>query len=197
MVSCQKGPTRHACEWQIGPFWQDIIDMWGHLNTWYLCRLLIIFCLFTSYITHKPPTWACYWSLESITIHHSLPGYNHTLGQDHTSSYINSWDKTCISVGRSMKALGPHSHSSQSYLHIEAEKKMTFILQISFQNHFLKWNVLYFDSNFTKFDPNRSINNKAVLIKIMAQWQTSDRLLSETMILEFTGVNMGQFASLS
>ena len=23
MVSCQKGPTRHANAWQIGPFWQD------------------------------------------------------------------------------------------------------------------------------------------------------------------------------
>ena len=26
MVSCQKGPTRHAYTWQIGPFWQDTID---------------------------------------------------------------------------------------------------------------------------------------------------------------------------
>ena len=28
MVSCQKGPTRHAYAWQIGPFWQDTLDMW-------------------------------------------------------------------------------------------------------------------------------------------------------------------------
>ena len=27
MVSCQKGPTRHAYAWQIGPFLQDTIDM--------------------------------------------------------------------------------------------------------------------------------------------------------------------------
>ena len=26
LVSCQKGPT-HACAWQIGPFWQDPLDM--------------------------------------------------------------------------------------------------------------------------------------------------------------------------
>ena len=26
MVSCQKGPTRHAYTWQIGPFWQDTLD---------------------------------------------------------------------------------------------------------------------------------------------------------------------------
>ena len=26
-VSCQKGPTRHAYTWQIGPFWQDTLDM--------------------------------------------------------------------------------------------------------------------------------------------------------------------------
>ena len=25
MVSCQKGPTRNAYAWQIGPFWQDTI----------------------------------------------------------------------------------------------------------------------------------------------------------------------------
>ena len=28
-VSCQNGPTRHAYAWQIGPFWQDILDIRG------------------------------------------------------------------------------------------------------------------------------------------------------------------------
>ena len=27
-VSCQKGPTRHAYAWQIGPVWQDTLEMW-------------------------------------------------------------------------------------------------------------------------------------------------------------------------
>ena len=27
IVFCQKGPTRHAYAWQIGPFWQDILDI--------------------------------------------------------------------------------------------------------------------------------------------------------------------------
>ena len=27
MVSCQKGPTRHAYAWQIGPFWQDTLHL--------------------------------------------------------------------------------------------------------------------------------------------------------------------------
>ena len=26
-VSCEKGPTRHAYAWQIGPFWQDTLDI--------------------------------------------------------------------------------------------------------------------------------------------------------------------------
>ena len=26
-VSCQKGPTRHSYAWQIGPFWQDILEL--------------------------------------------------------------------------------------------------------------------------------------------------------------------------
>ena len=32
-VSCQKGPICHAEAWQVGPFWQDTLDMW---NSWYL-----------------------------------------------------------------------------------------------------------------------------------------------------------------
>ena len=27
IVSCQKGPTRHAYAWQIGHFWQDTLDI--------------------------------------------------------------------------------------------------------------------------------------------------------------------------
>ena len=27
MVSCEKGPTRHAYAWQIGSFWQDTLEM--------------------------------------------------------------------------------------------------------------------------------------------------------------------------
>ena len=27
MVSWQKGPTRHAYAWQIGPFWQDTLEI--------------------------------------------------------------------------------------------------------------------------------------------------------------------------
>ena len=30
MVSCQKGPTRHAYAWQIGPFCQDTLDLYNH-----------------------------------------------------------------------------------------------------------------------------------------------------------------------
>ena len=41
MVSCQKGPTRHAYAWQIGPFCQDTLDV----------RVPVI-CLSTS-----PSTW--------------------------------------------------------------------------------------------------------------------------------------------
>ena len=48
-VSCQKGPTRHANAWQIGPFWQDtlgtyhiafmgshcILEVTLYLNPWW------------------------------------------------------------------------------------------------------------------------------------------------------------------
>ena len=40
MVSCQKGPTRHAYAWQIGPFWQETLEIaaamglctWNHVR---------------------------------------------------------------------------------------------------------------------------------------------------------------------
>ena len=38
MVSCQKGPTRHAYAWQIGPFWQDTLDLSVLLS-------LVVFCV--------------------------------------------------------------------------------------------------------------------------------------------------------
>ena len=31
-VSCQKGPTHHAYAWQIGPSWQDTLDVC--VNEW-------------------------------------------------------------------------------------------------------------------------------------------------------------------
>ena len=31
-VSCKKGPTRHAYAWQIGPFWQDTLDLNLHFS---------------------------------------------------------------------------------------------------------------------------------------------------------------------
>ena len=41
-VSCQKGPTHHAYAWQIGPFWQDTLDMWSGLRLchWWKCGML-------------------------------------------------------------------------------------------------------------------------------------------------------------
>ena len=32
MVSCQKGPTHHAYAWQIGPLWQDTLDIYTGLS---------------------------------------------------------------------------------------------------------------------------------------------------------------------
>ena len=41
MVSCLKGPTRHAYAWQIGPFWQDTLEL-------YVWRYTECCCLFTN-----------------------------------------------------------------------------------------------------------------------------------------------------
>ena len=33
-ISCQKGPTRHAYAWQIGPFWQDTLDILARVHSY-------------------------------------------------------------------------------------------------------------------------------------------------------------------
>ena len=48
-VSCQEGPTRHYYAWQIGPFWQDTLDM-SFLNgclpiTWWRHQMETFFAL--------------------------------------------------------------------------------------------------------------------------------------------------------
>ena len=71
MVSCQKDPTRHAYAWQIGPFWQDTLDItmyrsgfltkqnlpwvwirvekWDQLARWYVCVEFVILGLTVLY----------------------------------------------------------------------------------------------------------------------------------------------------
>ena len=41
MVSCQKGPSRHAYAWPIGPFWQDTLDIFMMSNVMFVhnCQL--------------------------------------------------------------------------------------------------------------------------------------------------------------
>ena len=39
MVSCQKGPTRHAYAWQIGTFWQDTLQIFS-IDIPYFAKIL-------------------------------------------------------------------------------------------------------------------------------------------------------------
>ena len=53
MVSCQKGPTRHAYAWPIGPFWQDTLELsnWKE-RPWGLFHYIdVIMTTMTSQIT--------------------------------------------------------------------------------------------------------------------------------------------------
>ena len=43
-VSCQKGPTRHAYAWQIGPFWQDTLD---------ILDVVCLYCIIASCQCHE------------------------------------------------------------------------------------------------------------------------------------------------
>ena len=58
MVSCQKGPTCHAYAWQIGPFWQDTIELYcfvvqhavelHYYSSVFLLHHTIVVCLSTT-----------------------------------------------------------------------------------------------------------------------------------------------------
>ena len=37
MVSCQMGHSRHAYAWQVGPFWQDTLDICAYCKIKHLC----------------------------------------------------------------------------------------------------------------------------------------------------------------
>ena len=70
MVSCQKGPTRHAYAWQIGPIWQDTLDMW----CWYIsfpCNIHLYahrkFCLWSAFVGNGLSTFT-YHIMYSIII---------------------------------------------------------------------------------------------------------------------------------
>ena len=49
MVSCQKGPTRHAYAWQIGPFWQDTLEIrnWTHNKHLTARSPWVVYCEYT------------------------------------------------------------------------------------------------------------------------------------------------------
>ena len=67
MVSCQKGPNRHAYAWQIGPFWQDTLDisiiLWviyffhrtprPNFDTMLRKLLIFLHCLWTCSVTDR------------------------------------------------------------------------------------------------------------------------------------------------
>ena len=59
MVSCQKGPTRHAYAWQIGPFWQDTLDIeTTSLNLLSLFQWAISTCRYTPYVVALDNKWS-------------------------------------------------------------------------------------------------------------------------------------------
>ena len=66
MVSCQKGPTRHANAWQIGPFRQDTLEVWHtcpHIIIKYIPWIMHACFSLRSFDRFYPhPLWALHWS---------------------------------------------------------------------------------------------------------------------------------------
>ena len=56
MVSCQKGPTRHAYAWQIGPFWQDTLVMTNTTSKMRLYSNKLLEWLKSNFVFQTTPT---------------------------------------------------------------------------------------------------------------------------------------------
>ena len=69
-VSCQKGPTRHAHAWQIGPFWQDTLDIYV-VRWWSICVPLYLWNLIKCICKYMTYFWFCFvGEFESMELHH-------------------------------------------------------------------------------------------------------------------------------
>ena len=86
--SCQKGPTCHACAWQIGPFWQDTLDMYVFHSTHHcthtfmyvlktVCSVYIL-CSAHQLWCHDMDRPCHYWT--SVRETHGSPVYYHHKG---------------------------------------------------------------------------------------------------------------------
>ena len=96
-VSCQKGPTRHAYAWQIGPFWQDTLDVFmmnQHIQVlviaWQSGTKLIPVSMFTKFY-------------DVARNHSSPPEQNGCHFADDIFRYIFLNEKFCILIKISLK----------------------------------------------------------------------------------------------
>ena len=68
--------------------------------------------------------------------------------------------------------------------------KMAAISQMIFQMHFHEWKFLYYIQMSLKFVPRCQIDNKSVLVQVMAWRRTGDKPLPEPMLTQFTDAYM-------
>ena len=101
MVSCQKGPTRDAYAWQIGPFWQDTLEMFHFIvyrfmmtilpNTLYH-RIPLLWHPYNSYVSHLLQN-PCH-----SNVIHPITGFTFVSFQKSNCSLIplgGLWQSTC------------------------------------------------------------------------------------------------------
>ena len=70
MVSCQKGPTCHACAWQIGPFWQDTLVIWKSFPCYDIISWPGRWCMSHQHLSSKTVM------LSTLTTHFTLHTYS-------------------------------------------------------------------------------------------------------------------------
>ena len=115
MVSSQKGPTRHAYAWQIGPFWQDTLDM-------SYSSFLVKQTFSDSSTTRTPCTRKiCKWQVIAAQLaHNSIPLLLHFLRKQSTIWHLSICYDTIYSYFPYVNRFLPQSTSSGLPCRIQA-----------------------------------------------------------------------------
>ena len=162
-VSCQKGPTRHAYAWQIGPFWQDTLDV-ACANMWTAWVIINCFrpkCNFRIWIITLQtvgkmcPCLCCVHNIVSLMplwliCHQSIMHWQHNLIKHHQIPRKHPFLSTVkwVNFGR----WGNFGHYKTFVLsNIFCQLKNNLVVNMEVKDYL--WSGICFKRSFIRLDP--------------------------------------------
>ena len=126
MVSCQKGPTRHAHAWQIGPFGQDTLDI---CIDWQLLECT----------GQYSSSWCCvslrYWGISSYVnwLYNSyVQGFCELMHRNCMHNTVREGEEVCLTLTDMIYVWCYLYACTEQYLYNKQAIKMFFTTQYSF-----------------------------------------------------------------